>query len=612
MDYRAPMRRALATTAAAAVLCGLLALGQLAGALQADGMVLPCTALHPDCVALQWLYGWGAERLLGGDPSVAAHTTANYWPVGDRPLLGGGGLVFWLLAPWQGLLGWPAALLPFAITVLWCNAASGYLLARGFGVRPGPALLGAVVLGLSPFAAEELSAGRMGEGCLAPLALFLAAWNQALLRGGAGRMVLAAVLLAATAAVYWYAGWFAVLAGLGLWGVRLVSGQLQARVAQHALFSVVSLVLLALLGRPFMEHWSAVPGVSSLTFPPPSAATDRLQLAVWAPAGAAPSVISSILPLPVLALAAVRPGIGTHRRAALAIAGIAVCFIALGMGDLGAWSPYRLLYGLAAPLQRFWWPVRHVMVVQCLVAVLAAGALGALQLRWKHRLLVPGTIALTIVCWRIQGAPLAVSHTPVRLDDAGWSSLVDAPAGAVLSLPLSPAASASNVPMLWQLRHGHPMLTGHSPWVARARPAAWDRYIADNTFLVAIQELELGTQHGDRFAFTSDDLEALRSEGLRWIVLDRALWAGALTAQRTALDRALDGLFGRPHARSASVVVWDLAAWTGATAVRATSAPWPPDLEPAGPEQPLQARRPPSSTLGSPTGPRAPRQAEAP
>jgi hypothetical protein len=606
------MRRALATTAAAAGVCGLLALVQLVGAVHAEGTVLPCTALHPDCVALQWLYGWGAERLLSGDVSVGAHTLANYWPVGDRPLLGGGGLVYWLLAPWQWLLGWPEALLPFAATVLWCNGMAGYALARGFGVQPAPALLGAVVLGLSPFAAEELSAGRLGEGSLAPLALFLAAWNQALTRGGAGRMVLAAGLLAVTAAVYWYAGWFAVLAGLGLWLVRLGSGQLQARVSQHALFCVVALALLAGLGRPFVEHWGAVPGVAALSFPPPSAATDRLQLALWAPPGAPPSLVSSVLPLPLLILAAVRPAVGTGRRAALGLAGIAVCFIALGMGDLGPWSPYRLLYGLAPPLQRFWWPVRHAMVVQCLLAVLAAQALGALDLRGLRRLLVPAAIALTAVCWRLQGAPLAVSHTPVRLDDAGWSSLVDAPEGAVLSLPLSPAASASNVPMLWQLRHGHPMLTGHSPWVARARPSEWDRFIAENTFLVAIQELEQGTQHGDRFTFTGDDLEALRAEGLRWIVLDRALWAGALTPQRTALDGALDELFGRPHARSASVVVWDLNAWTGRTAVQAANTPWPPGLEPAGPERPLQARRPASSTLGSPAGPRAPQPAAAP
>ncbi len=623
------MRRELPPLLLALALAAAAAGVQLHGAWQAPGLVLPCSAAHPDCVALQWLLSWVDSLARAGEFSVLATTTGNYWPVGDRPMLGGDGTVFLLHLPFGSLWDWPASLLPFTTALVVANGLAGHLLARATGAGPAASLVAVAVLGLSPFAADELSAGRVGVALLAPLALFLAAWVRLLGAGGApaprraAGALGAAALLVATAATYWYAAWFGVLAGSLLLLAHLAGARretsappplgtrLAGLVGPLALFAGAAVGLVAPLLAPYVGAWEAVPGVESLAFPSPRAATDRIVPGLWAAPGAGPSVLAGLLPLPALMLAAVAPALwtGGRRRALLGWGALALGALALGLGDLGSASPYRLVYGLHPALARFWWPVRHAGLLSLAVAVLAAHGLDGLIGRrapGRRWLLAGAAVVGTAVCWRIQGAPLQVAHTPLRLDDAAWTHLAQAPAGAVISLPLSPAASSSNAPMLWQRVHRQPMLTGHSPWVARARPAAWDTFVADNTFLSAITDLEQGRQQGDRFSFTADDLAALQARGLRWVVLDRSLWVAPLTPHRQALDRAMDGLFGRPVARSADAQVWDLAGWTGETAVDAGGPAWPPALAPAGPEQPLAGRRPPGPLFGAPVGPRSP------
>lgn len=604
------MRRELPPLAVAALMATLLALWQLWPAWTTPGPVLPCSALHPDCVALQWLLSWLTDRVLGGELALDAPTLANYWPVGDRPVLGGDGPLALLHLPFQVVLGWPRSLLPFVTALLLANGLSGYALARAFGAGRWASLLGLVVLGICPFAAEELSAGRMSQALIAPLALFLASWRWTLTTPRVVSAVLSGALLALTSALYWYWGWMGVLAGAGVLAITLVEGKLSARMVHYTVFSAIFLTLIAPWASVFVAAWNGVPGVAGLTFPPPTAASDRLFSPLWAPAGASPAAVSSLLSLPAVLLGAAAFTSKPTRTMAVGISILALCFVGLALGDQGGASPYRLLYGLHPALQRFWWPIRHIAVVQMLLAVLGSVGLHTLLAERSRAQQVVGlgsALGLVIVGLGVAGAPLHATHTPMRLDDSAWTALKGLPEGAVLALPFRPESSSSNAPMLWQRVHGKPMLNGHSPWVARARPAGWQHLIDDNTFLVGLGELELGTQHGDRFAFTADDLRALQDAGLRWVVLDRSLWPTSLSANRQSVDQALDALFGRPVARSKAVSVWDLEHWTGETAASAPSRPWPPELVPGGPERAVAGRRPESPLFGNPAGPRSPR-----
>ena len=162
--------------------------------------------------------------------------------------------------------------------------------------------------------------------------------------------------------------------------------------------------------------------------------------------------------------------------------------------------------------------------------------------------------------------------------------------------------------MLHQLAHGHPMVTGHSPWVERARPPAWDSWLAAQPFLHALSETERHGWSGGYFSVDPADIEALQHAGVRWLVLDRTLVPLKLKDLVRHHDRLFDVLFDRPVIRTADLQVWDLHAYTGQTTVLLPTWSWPSGLVPAGPEWPLASRRPNSPMLGPPSGKRKRKQ----
>ena len=150
--------------------------------------------IHPDNLANQWLLPWAVDTWrAGGD---LFHTTAYYWPVGDRPLLSGDGTQALFYAPVHLLLGWPAATPVYVGLVLFLNGLAAWLLARTVLDRHPAALIAVPILGLSPFVAMELSAGRFSQAALWPLLLFFAAWWRHLVRPGLGTALVSGALLA--------------------------------------------------------------------------------------------------------------------------------------------------------------------------------------------------------------------------------------------------------------------------------------------------------------------------------------------------------------------------------------------------------------------------------
>jgi hypothetical protein len=307
----------------------------------------------------------------------------------------------------------------------------------------------------------------------------------------------------------------------------------------------------------------------------------------------------------VLVLAAVGAVTGRARRSTMAWLVVGLGAWVLGWGPGASRSPYTLLYGLHAALRRFWWPLRHVVLVQVALGALATAGVAALQPRLPRapaRWLGAAAALVVGLTLALQGAPSRLEQSAIHFPPPGYAELGALEAGAVVSLPLAPEATGTNHPMLFQLAHGHPMVTGHSPWVKRARPEAWDRWVQDNGFLASMAQLERAGWAGGNLTVSPDDIAALRSAAVRWFVVDRTLVPKALGAMVLRETQLLTALFGPPVVQTADMKVWDLHQYNTTTEVRLGSWQWPAHLQPAGPEWPLAAERPPSPMLGKPSG----------
>jgi len=577
------------------VLQAVWLLGAMAGA---PGDFLVGSHIHPDNLANQWLLPWAVDTALSGGELM--HTTAYYWPVGDAPLLSGDGTQALLYSVFHVVVGWPSAVPLYVGLVLVLNGLSGWLAARWVSGSGMAALVAVPVCGASPFVLMELSAGRFSQAAVWPLWLFLGVWWRYLVRPGPGLAVLSAGVLFYTTFSYWYYGWFGVLAGALMWLAMRREHPAAERWTHwrwHGLFSAVFLVLLAPLAWRFFVHWSAVPGSGETTvFPPESASFDRLPLLpVLLPGD--PNTTAALQSVVALVLAGV--GVARGDRPARSWALVGVVFLMLGWGPAFSGAPYTTLYGLAAPLRRFWWPVRHVVLVHGAVGVLAAVAVARLSKHpgWG----VVGALGVWASLW-VQGAPGEVERTPLVFPPDGYAQLANLPGGPVLAFPLAPEATGTNDAMLHQLAHGHPMVTGHSPWVARARPAEWDAWVAETGLLARMADLERAGWAGGSVTVTAADVQAVQDSGVRWLVLDRTLVPLSLKGMVRAHDALLDAVFGRPVVRTSDVQVWDVSQAKGAVTVDLPAWKWPAGIRPAGPEHPLSARRPESPMLGTPSG----------
>ncbi len=599
-------------TAAALCLALALAVFQLGPMTLAPGAFLVGSHIHPDNLANQWLLPWATEAVQTGAPLL--HTTDYFWPVGDAPLLSGDGTQALVYAPLHLGVGWPAATPLFVGVTLFLNGLCGWFAARTVVRSPTAAWMAIGICGWSPFVLMELSAGRFSQAATWPLLLFLGLWWRHLARPSAWLAVLSALTLAYTAFSYWYYGWFGVLAGAAAWLVTLRDHAWAAHrhhLRWHALFVGTFLVTLAPWAMLFLSHWASVPGVGETdVFPPASAMHDRLPLLGSLQPGT-PATTSAMWSVVAGVLAALGAWSARGVRAVRAWVAVGVLFLALGWGPAFSGAPYTVLYGIHAALRRFWWPMRHVVVVHAAVAVLASIGLDALLRRLSTRQIRPVAAAIvgfTGGTFFLQGAPSQVQHSPLLFPPDGYDTLAELPAGAVVSFPLAPEATGTNDAMLHQLAHGHPMVTGHSPWVERARPPAWDSWLAAQPFLHALSETERHGWSGGYFSVDPADIEALQHAGVRWLVLDRTLVPLKLKDLVRHHDRLFDALFDRPVIRTADLQVWDLHAYTGQTTVLLPTWSWPSGLVPAGPEWPLASRRPNSPMLGPPSGKRKRKQ----
>jgi hypothetical protein len=259
-------------------------------------------------------------------------------------------------------------------------------------------------------------------------------------------------------------------------------------------------------------------------------------------------------------------------------------------------SPFQLLYGLAAPLRRFWWPSRHVLVCDVALALLAARAVPSLGRAGRDVLLGLGLVATIPLLLLLQGPGVRAHSTALCWPPPFYAALAEQPGEVLLQLPLSPRVAVSQAPLLLQLAHGKALLNGHAPWVDRVRPPAWDAFVADNSFLAGLQAVEDGSLHGD-LTFDGADIEAVRAAGLALVVLDRELYPLRLGEAVSRQRRVLTALFGEPVAGEEGAWAWRTDRWTGAARVALDPWTFPRGAAPRDGSVPIDVRTPPSATF---------------
>jgi hypothetical protein len=420
-------------------------------------------------------------------------------------------------------------------------------------------------------------------------------------------------MLAVCSALYWYHGVFMVLtgalvaAGLGVDAWRRGSRVRDLPWRQLALFAVVFLVLVSGPLLWYLLNWDALPGTAEDAFPHPEAVRDSLDPAV-------PFLvrqgrfIGQALPVTVVLLAVyqvVRLLSGRSERPGLDGALVACwgVFLALAMGPklaIGGLSPFELLYGMAAPLRRFWWPSRHVLVCNLAVVLLASRALPTLRRAWGRALLALLLVATVPLLLRVQGPELRVHATELAWPPPFYTDLATEPGEVLLELPLSPRVALSQKPLLLQLVHGKTLVNGHGLWVDRVRPPAWDAFVAGNGFLSGLQAVEDGTLEGD-LSFEAVELEALQADGFSLVVLNREHYPLGLRDAVERQHRVLTTLFGVPATSMDGAWAWRVADWSGVTTVALE--PWalPPDAAPRDGSVPIDMRTPRSLIFDPPS-----------
>jgi hypothetical protein len=277
--------------------------------------------------------------------------------------------------------------------------------------------------------------------------------------------------------------------------------------------------------------------------------------------------------------------------------GLALMAWLLCLGPQG--GVYTAVYGLHPVLQRFWWPMRHAIILTVMIAALATRAVPP---SWEKRawpvLLLVLSIPLSL---RAQGLMVQAKTSPIAAPKM-YQDLAKKPGDILLQTPLNPRLTTVQTPLITQLYHKKKMLNGHAPWVDRVRPAAWDTLIQNNSFLAALSAYEAAEISG-KVQFKVEDFQALRDLGLRYLVVDQEFYLlklrGLVKGERAAFQK----LFGSPILQSKRSWVFDTAQWNEEPSFDFPEWTWPKDLRRGRNGQAINGRRP-ASVLFPPSPPK--------
>ncbi len=549
---------------------------------------------HPDMISNHWLYRWTAETLLSGDAAGLLHNDRYYFPVGDAPFLAGNGSDAVLHTGVAAVLPWPGSVTAWVLLMVTLNGVGGGVLARSLGARSAGVVAGALVLALSPYVAHELMGMRLSQAPLGWFALFLAAWLH-LARAAQprhGMAVLAGILYALTAFVYWYHGLWAALLGAGIWAARPRVRPLLAFVPTALLLTLPPLAL-------FLSSWSDIPGTGDDLFPHPLARESSLAVSFPLLGGAVeraevgPGVLVFVLAglgLGSFSGGSVRARMAAAPRVAWALVAAAAGFGLLALGPelllpdgtaTGIPGPYRLLYSPLGALRRFWWPYRHVAPLTLALVPLIGRGVDLLVDKAKTAPARFGLALAVLAAWPVS---LGVARARLDVPTSWWEpppayeALGQLPGDVIFELPAAPRLATSQQTLSYQWVHGKTLVNGHAMWVDRVRPDAWDEFVAGNSFLSRLQEYERGQLFGP-FAFRPEDVVALREVGVRHLVVNAEYHPRALFPLVQGYRRIFTQLFGEPtFTFRDQLFAWDLERYAFAGKATAPEFRLPPEL----------------------------------
>ena len=561
----------------------LLALGSAllvhSWAFRLPGPVSVGNWVHPDNLSNHWLLVWVAERVMSGESLL--HNDQYYWPVGDAPLLAGNGMAGFTYLPLHLLLGWPGAALLWSVMAVTWNGVVAAWLARSAGASEGGSWIAVALVGCHPYIVAELDMGHFSQVDLGWWLVALGALAR-LLRGGPtwwGAVSGAAAAIAAL--LYWYHGVFFALTAAVLIPT-LALGERRLPWKGLLLATVVGAVMVAPWGAVSLATLDQVVGIGEIeTFPHPHATDASIAVgwpwkvrSSWQWGRAWPALL---LPLVLL---------GISRRTW----GWAVAWSLGFLLALGPAAPlYEAIYGLAAPLRRFWWPYRHAVMMLAAASTLAALGWRSTWPRWAAAL-----VALSVpLQLRATDDLRLVKLSPVVAPPPAYPALAELPHGVVLEPPLAPGASASTTLLVHQIWHKKPLVGGHAQWVARVRPDAWDEAVAESAFLSGLQAWELGTLRGE---LPTDDLPALVEAGLRYLVVNPEHYHKRLKFTLKGYQALGRRLTGVPVIRDSGIEIFDLSKYKGGV-VRLPENRWPKGFPYSGPEHPFPGRLIPGATF---------------
>ena len=390
------------------------------------------------------------------------------------------------------------------------NGVGGYVLGRVVGGCRSAGLAAAVVAAASPYAWREIAAGGRGEQGLLVFMLLAVAGLYALLRGGGWRVAVATgAAYAATAACYWYYGYFLALATAAVLGWTAVRRRLDRATAYRVLAAGGAALLFTLpAALPILTRIAAPDSVYTAameTVATTGAKVDGISLRnlgwplVQDPAptsyGGTSLVMKLLLPLALL-IPAVR-----RRSGWLAALGLAALVLSLG-STLELSSRQALQIGgqhLALPhaalcelpgMRRFWWAMRWLALAQVAAVGVAAAVVSALP-GPRIRAVAVAVLAVVAVaeCQWINGFTDEVRYPRTRCQIPAVAEMLGRTLDThpVMQMPMGGMGHVK-----WLAYHRQPIDGGLGDAHGYMTPAAYRARVEEEPVLSALRQISRG------------------------------------------------------------------------------------------------------------------------
>ena len=534
---------------------------------------------HPDNLGNQWLLVWVAEQVWAGESII--HNDQYYLPFGDYPWLAGNGMDGFLYLPFHLLFGYPTAIPMWLLSLFVAIGFAGFALGRVMGLSRWLCLVPASIVCSTPYLVEELASGRFSQ---VDIFWFLGATTSFLwlFREQSQKAVfVCSLFVGMTAVFYWYYGFFFLLfACIVLLSKRVTKQNIPYFEIVFTAFGSLAVAMPMLW--IFFANWHLIPGTEESVFPAPESVLTSLGFSwvVIHKYGKSAVVTQSVITVLLIGRAFWSMKSSKSRRQEVLLGSLVV--LLFGLLAAGVNTPlFELLYGLASPLRRFWWPERHIVGVLVGVTILASIGLREFGRNFSVRKQFIWSLSLAVLIpfsLFVQGnRPFYAHHAPVNFPPEVYLEVAELEHDGIIQPPLNPAICRSQAPLLFQLVHKKRMLNGHAQWVDRVRPEGWDEMVLDNKFLGTFRRFEEGAFFGD-LLITEEDIAELKKMGISYWVIDRELFPAGLPEVFRTYVRVLKQLFARPVVQKDGVWVFDLNDWTGEQTINLPKWSWPADV----------------------------------